>query len=166
MKPFLHKLLALPWKTLKIIFQIHVHHNNSNKLRLRWAKLTPRFANLATDPTALPFTYYKYHFGLHPIRLSSFQVILLWSCHPVKLSSCELVFLLGCLPLRLFSYEVFFLWCCLHVRSSNYEVAFYVKSSFIYNQPYNDLLCRSSLNIKFQYFPREGWVWVVWWNWN
>ena len=122
MKPFLHKLLALPWKTLKIIFQIHVHHNNSNKLGLRWAKLTPRFANLATDPTALPFTYYKYHFGLHPIRLSSFQVILLWSCHPVKLCSCKVFFLWISLPARLSFFEVVFLWGFLPVRLSSFEV--------------------------------------------
>ena len=80
MKPFqsfVHKLLALPWKTLKILLKINVHHNNSNKLGLRWAKLRPKFAYLATEPTALPFTYYKYHFGLHPIMLSSFQLILL-----------------------------------------------------------------------------------------
>ena len=119
---FLHKLLALPWKTLNIIFQIHVHPINSNKLGRIWAKLRPRFANLANEPTALPFTYYRYHFGLHPIRLSSFQLILLWSCHPVKFCSCKVLFLWISLPVRLSFFEVVFLWGLLPVRLSSFEV--------------------------------------------
>ena len=41
------------WETIVESFD---EEKNKNKLGLSWAKLRPRLANLATEPTAFPFT--------------------------------------------------------------------------------------------------------------